>query len=142
MATKPKPGMLTGEELLAYEGLVAAYRNLHFKQEIVYSVRDRKRDRLIAYTPAITLRDAVFRIKASEQRRAVLRHERNVHAFADGFVVPTGQDGIEGWRTARYNVFKWDTFVDADTETPILRARYVHLGPSGMLYVPEENTHQ
>lgn len=135
MSTQLKPGMLTPEQLVGYEPKVAAYRNLHFRNSVVYSVRDRKRDRLISYVPTLTLRDVVFRIKESERRRAVLRHERNVHAFADGFIVDEPAD-LTGWREARYHPFKWETFVDTETEAPLLSCSRAHLGPEGLLYLP------
>lgn len=135
MGATARPDMLTPEQLAEYEPTVAAYRNLHFRTSVMYSVKDRKRNRLIAYTPTITLADVTFRIKDGERKRAVLRHERNVHAFADGHVTTTPAD-LTAFRPGRYHPFKWDTFVDTETEAPLLTARLVHLGPDGLLYLP------
>lgn len=138
MGATIKPGMLTPEQLDASGETVRAYRNLHFRTSVMYSVKRRRPERLIAYTPSLTLADVTFSIKDGERRRAVLNHERNVHAFADGTVVPDSQTVDGTWRLALYHPFKYETFVDLETERPLHRARYVHLGPAGLHYIPEE----
>lgn len=127
--------MLSTDQLLSITGTVAAYRNLNFRRATVYSLQDKRAKRVVGYTPTLTLRNVTFRIVESGRQRAVLEHQRNVHAFADGTVTTTPDD-LTGFRPGRYNPFKFDTFVDTDTETPILTARLVHLGPDGLLYLP------
>jgi hypothetical protein len=135
MSATPKPGMLTAAQLLAYTPEVMAYRNLHFKAEVVYSVKDRRANKLIAYTPSLLLVNVRFVVRDSERRRAVLRHERNVHAFAIGTI--TDQDDEDAlWLPGGYHPFKYTTFVDLTTEAPLLVASAVRLGPDGMHYQP------
>ena len=135
MPTTTKPGMLTPEQLAQHPGLVRAYRNLHFRTEVMYSVKTRRPEKLIAYTPGLFLADVTFSIKEGERRRAVLNHERNVHAFADGYVTD-GSTVNATWHLALYHPFKYETFVDVATEAPLYVASFVHLGPAGLHYVP------
>jgi hypothetical protein len=136
VSATPKPGMLTAEEVRSYAEPVMAYRNLHFRTEVVYSVKDRRKNRLIAYTADLTLVDVTFVIRDSERRRAVLHHQRNVHAFAVGTIVAADPTPDELWIPATYHPFKYETFVDSLTEQPIFSASAVHLGPAGMHYRP------
>lgn len=129
--------LLTPDELLAYADEVKAYRNLRFRRpKVVYSVKDRRRNRLIAYTGEILLTNVRFNIVESERKRAVLRHERNVHAYAIGTIVSEDPTPDEPWLPATYNPFKYETFVDVLTEAPIHEASAVLLDHNGMRYRP------
>lgn len=134
MAKTPKPGMLTESELTGYADVVWVAQNLHFLPEVMWSVYRLRPRKLIAYTPAIVLRDVRFVIKPGEQARARLTFQRNLHAFAEGTIVTEGPEGL--WQAGRYNVHKWDTFVDADTERPVLEAGWVRLDATGMHFLP------
>lgn len=135
MSKTPKPGMLTEAELRQFAEPVWAAQNLHFLPAVMWSVYRARPRKLIAYTAVLVLRDVRFVIKPGEQRRARFEHQRNLHAFAEGLVA--SERPPEGaWLTGRYNVHKWDTFVDADTERPITEARWVRLDRTGMHYLP------
>ena len=87
--------------------------------------------------------DVEFRVSKAGSKRAKREQQRNVHAYmvADNFV---GKRTLKSFRLDQkdlnrmvkvtYNPYKYDTFVNADTEEPITKADYA-IAHNGRVYV-------
>jgi hypothetical protein len=78
-------------------------------------------------------------VVGQKARERVLREKsKNVHAFVRGEVsavnddVPDVRDG--SWRVAKYNPYKYSTFVDSETEEPVTSASEAVLASSTSVY--------
>ena len=100
---------------------VRIYYNRHLK---CLSIQDAN-NTVIAYVDEIRLRNVRFNVRSGGLQRARESGVRNVHAYAEGVVVPWC------WRkprtNCRYNPFEFDSFVVRSTERPVDKAAYVHI---------------
>lgn len=88
----------------------------------------------------IRLSDVEFRVRESGRQRMLREQRRNVHAFVVGHLVEyvhpdetRNLDNITG-RGVFYNPYRFASFVDCETETPVLKADMVHFDESGVFY--------
>lgn len=105
------------------------------KTEVYYNLHKRClsvrfNGKVIAYTPAITLDDATFRVSEAGRQRVLKQKRKNVHAFISGKwngVLRTGITSIipENSVEVTYNPYKYSSFVLAKDGTPIKNARFV-----------------
>lgn len=100
--------------------IVEVYYNLHKK---CLSVRHK--GKVICHTPAITLRNAKFVVREGGRQRVLQEGKKNVHAFVKGELV--SYDSSEHARSATYNPFKFDSFVDRETSEPVYNAELVSI---------------
>lgn len=121
-------------------GLVFVYRNLH-KTSLsggpVYSLRDVASGLVAVHVPMVWLADVSFVVSAAGRDRVRAEGRKNVHAGVRGVVVapPVGLVGL--LRSARYNPYVTDCFVDRETGEPLVRAAFAFVGPAGVGYVAE-----
>jgi len=98
---------------------VEVYWNLHKK---VFSVRARsgeQRGRVIAHVTDFALRDVTFTVNPSGRARVLAEGRKNVHAFVRGeWAGPTEVKMSK----VTYNPYRFETFVRASDETPVLSA--------------------
>lgn len=107
---------------------VKAYRNLKFKNEVIYSLMGSD-GRVKGYQPVVLLKDGVFTVRESGRLRVIREKQKNVHAFAEGHLVKTAP--TRGWVAIRYNPYLFSTFVRADNEEPVASAAYIRLDANG-----------
>ena len=88
----------------------------------------------------VRLGGAEFKVRESGRQRMLASKRRNVHAYVIGALldhVHPAEDksmlAIDG-RTAYYNPFQYDSFVDRETETPLQKANIVQLDEAGVTY--------
>lgn len=88
----------------------------------------------------VRLVDVTFTVREKGRQRMIREQRRNVHAYAVGrlldFVHPDESrqlDGVEG-RGVIYNPYRFDSFVDSETQTPVVHARIAQLDESGVVY--------
>lgn len=112
---------------------VFVYRNLH---KNVYSVRDTKTGRVVLHTKNITLSYATFVVGEKGRQRVIQEGRKNVHAGVRGQPTVTLKSLVKFHSRLRatYNPYKYETFVDVDTEEPVVIATLVHLGDEGVRY--------
>ena len=88
----------------------------------------------------IRLEGAEFLVRESGRQRMLATHKRNVHAYIVGRLVAfTRPDeaadlGELGGRSACYNPYRYDAFVDLETERPLSAAACVQLDENGVSY--------
>jgi hypothetical protein len=96
--------------------------------------------RVKASASQIWLKDAEFLVRESGRQRMLRENRKNIHAYVVGqlldFVHP--EDGkimerLEG-RNATYNPYRFSSFVDKETELPVMSASMVQLDERGVTY--------
>ncbi len=103
------------------------YYNLHLK---TYSIlgwdADKNGWRLKAYADNLVLTDVEFRVSEKGRQRVIKEKRKNVHAFAIAKVVqPISFDRVpdlivnKGYRSATYNPYLYDSFVDVKTKVRV-----------------------
>jgi hypothetical protein len=138
------------------------YRNLHFRDETVYSVR---KDGLVEghammiIMDGSTKRPITFAVGPKGNQRVRDEQRKNVHAVIRGYIVNAVwhdednvshaldacsyhkdihmqyRDGYE-WKKVTYNPYKYKTFVTVEDGQPILTARKVIIGKEVWAQVP------
>lgn len=119
------------------------YRNLH-KPGYTYSIKALEgpnKGRIIAYGSQLCILDPVFKVSKKGRQRVLATKRKNVHAGIVGKVLtinnpeirlPNGIQHSPNMFHVRgtqitYNPYKYDTFVERQTEKPIHRASVVQL---------------
>ena len=118
---------------------VFCYMNLHRSKpgKPVYSVMDAKTRRVIAWEEEISLTDVQFKVSEAGRQRVLREKRKNVHAVVRGTLVPSHlfAEPAEDMRAATYNPYKYDSFVDRETEEKLERATLARLSNIGLEYV-------
>lgn len=109
---------------------VEAYRNL---TNGTFSIRDSKTKLVQCYCESVALTEVELKVSQKSRERAVRDGQRNVHAFVKGRFLKYHVN-TQGMKEATYNPFKYETFVDKETEEPIHTARLVVLKDKKMYY--------
>ena len=92
---------------------VFVYKNLH---KDCWSV---KQDGLVkAHTTEINLWDCAFQVNARGRQKVLDEQRKNVHAGINGYIDEFDLD-LPNPIQVTYNPYKYDSFVDKDTESPI-----------------------
>jgi hypothetical protein len=100
---------------------VRVYLNLNMMGR--FSIQDQKTGLVVGYADSVLLKDVQFQIRKSGQDRARKERRRNVHALAVGIYMSADVLKPESLkRIGYYNPFLVDTFVDEDTQEPLLQA--------------------
>jgi hypothetical protein len=123
------------ETLPACTRRVFVYRNLNASKKhnrVIYSVRDIQTGRVVGHAENVWLADVVFKVGEAGRDRVRREKSKNVHAGITGIPVPSVNSAT--WRSATYNPYRYDTFVDRETGSPLLNADNVHLSPTGVYY--------
>lgn len=98
---------------------VEVYWNLH---QNLYSVRARigkKRGCVIAHVRDFTLTNVTFSVSQAGRARVLAEGRKNVHAFVRGEWA--GPTEVKMWKVT-YNPYKYEMFVRASDESPVLSA--------------------
>jgi hypothetical protein len=96
--------------------------------------------RVKASAKQIWLKDAEFLVRESGRQRMLRENRKNIHAYVVGelldFVHPDDgkiMERLEG-RNATYNPYRFSSFVDKETELPVMSASMVQLDERGVTY--------
>lgn len=125
------------------------YRNLSYSGH-AYSIRAMEgphKGRVIAHADQLRIDNATFVVLKAGQARARVQKQKNVHAGIVGDVSQAHilctrlphQIGSKakkppiGGFCITYNPWKWDTFVNRDTEDPVHECRYVTIDGKDVL---------
>lgn len=105
-----------------HEGqLVRVYRNLHKKDETVYSVMDKKTRRVLGHTSKVVLNNCSFDVSQAGRERVLREQKKNVHAYITGNY-ETYDDESDDFATGHfveYNPYRNKTFQHRWSAEPI-----------------------
>jgi len=112
---------------------VFVYKNLH---KDCWSV---KQDGLVkAHTTSLAMHSCTFKVSEAGRKRVLNEQRKNVHAGIQGYIEEQVGNWIDSHPTARpvtYNPYKYENFVDKDTEQMVDYAIAVRLEPKQVLAV-------
>lgn len=92
----------------------------------------------------VRLCDVEFRVRESGRQRMLREKRKNVHAFAVGrlvdYVHPSDERELERMpgRGAFYDPYRFPSFVDRETNAPVLRVSAAHFDEDGVVYSLDE----
>lgn len=103
---------------------VKVYYNLH---KHLFSIKDYKSGLVLGYAETVELTDATFKVSEVGRKRVLREKKKNVHAYVVGSLKSAGNDPAAGkdHRLATYNPYKYNSFVDKETEKPLKEAKEV-----------------
>lgn len=101
------------------------YWNLH---KHVYSCKNTRTGRVEAHARQVVIRDAEFVVSEAGRVRVLRERSKNVHAGVRGTCeLPTEELSLRGWTKVTYNPYKYDSFVRASDEAPVIGADEVRM---------------
>jgi hypothetical protein len=110
---------------------VFVYKNLH---KDCWSI---KQDGLVkAHTHDLDLWDCSFQVNAKGRAKVLEEKRKNVHAGVKGYIDCLGQGEYSSWAhhcEVTYNPYKYDSFVDKDSEEPVYFSSYAKLSRKQVL---------
>lgn len=113
--------------------LVFVYRNLHYRDKVMYSVRNESTKRVSYHSPIVYMKDVEFKVSKAGRHRVLKEKRKNVHAGVKGYLLPLD---IEMWCEepvqVRYNPYLTDSFVRCDNGAPVYRAEKVLINENGV----------
>lgn len=93
---------------------------------------------------AVRLTDVEFRVGEKGRQRMLRERRKNIHAFAVGrlvdFVHPDDERNIERLegRGLFYDPYRFDSFVDTETNRPVRTVSAAHFDQEGVVYALDE----
>lgn len=115
---------------------VEVYKNLH---NGLMSVRECG-GRVLTHEHAVYLAAPRFVVQPAGRQKVLREQRKNVHAFVRGQCLGfsqgnlVGYEGYEDWKQATYNPYKFDSFVDRDTQKPLDYAVAAVVTTTGVYY--------
>ncbi len=108
---------------------VFVYKNLH---KDCWSV---KQDGLVkAHATEIDLWDCAFQVNAKGRQKVLEEQRKNVHAGIIGYIDCLGQSDFSVVdQPVTYNPYKYESFVNKETEEPVFHASYAKLSAKRVL---------
>jgi hypothetical protein len=107
---------------------VQVYRNLKFRDRIVYSIRDTKTGLVLGHASNLLLSGCKFNVNQRGRERVLKERKKNVHAYVEGHfgIIHAGDDRIfsEGTKI-QYNPYTNSYFEMVDCGEPIVEANIV-----------------
>lgn len=109
---------------------VFVYYNLHKKCWSIKALEGPNKGLVVAHATTVILNDCQFKVSEAGRQRVLRERRKNVHAGIVGVLECYDQDETVCFNTAismpvKYNPYKYETFVNAITNQPILKARRV-----------------
>jgi hypothetical protein len=101
---------------------VFVYFNLHKKVFSVKALEGDKKGLVIAHREYVMLENVTFKVSEAGRLRVIAEKRKNVHAGAVG----EWRDDVailKGDVSVTYNPYKYSSFVNKDTEQPVINAR-------------------
>lgn len=118
--------------MLSIGDKVEVYWNLHKK---CYSVRHD--GRVVMHTNKLALRDVRFSVQPAGRQKVIANKQKNVHAFVRGLYAGKNFAEFSDCGTlATYNPYKYDSFVDVETQKPIYNCEKAFLTMKFGLSIP------
>jgi hypothetical protein len=109
---------------------VEIYRNLHKRCWSVRACEGPDKGRVIEHADQVAVTNPRFVVQPAGRRKVLETGSKNVHAFVRGTYGGTATGGTQ---QARYNPFKYETFVDSD-EQPLYTAAQAFCTDDGKVW--------
>jgi len=109
------------ERSVDFNKSVTVYRCLN-RRGNVYSIK--QGSLVVAHTTNLTLRDITFHVDESGRQRCIKKKQRNVHAWAIGYINDTF---IKCYREIFYNPYKNESFVLKNEKSHIDKAKLLSI---------------
>jgi len=110
---------------------VFVYRNLHFRNQVMWSLREVKSRKVIAREPVVVLEDCSFKVSEKGRQRVLREKRKNVHAGVQGTLIERTRVGGKLVQIT-YDPYKYSSFVRVDTLEPVIEAKKVILRSDGV----------
>lgn len=107
--------------------VVEVYRNLH---NGLISIRDAKSKHVLGHCSAIALEDVTFKVSQSGRERVLREKRKNVHAVVKGRYMRLLKP-FNNIQLAKYNPYKYETFVNEKTGQPVYESKMVQVHATG-----------
>lgn len=115
---------------------IEAYRNLHKGMWSVKSRQQPNYGRVVGWVPSILIENAYCYVNEKGRQRVIREGRKNVHAVVRGDWSQTLLPDAD-WQPLTYNPYRFETFVDRNTEAPVWFVPYVMLDEHGKAwYLP------
>lgn len=130
--TKPQDPRYT----IDYTKKVFVYRNLH---KGCWSVKQGGLVKAHSTDEPILLYDTELKVNRKGREKVLREKRKNVHAGIRGYLKPlskmweTWTDGYVDFQKVTYNPYKYESFVDSDTEKPVYFSPFVRMEPLQVL---------
>lgn len=114
---------------------VEVYRNLKFKDSIVYSVRDAKTGLVLGHATHLLLGSCEFVVSEVGRQRVLRERKKNVHAWIEGSfgIIHAGDDEIfSDVEKVNYNPYTNTLFELVDCGEPVTGASLVYINEDGV----------
>ena len=108
---------------------VKVYRNLTYK---CWTICDAQDGKLYCHADSVDLRDCKFRVQPAGRERVLREKRKNVHAGIKGYIDDTNCPLRVGTEVT-YNPYKYDSFVDKNTEEPVFYSGFAKLSHKQVL---------
>lgn len=118
---------------------VMVYYNLH---KHTFSIKNK--EKVILHADSVTLTDVEFRVRQGGRENVLRDKSKNVHAFVIGTLADYSKfpssdiPESTGGDLVTYNPYKYDSFVYKDDESPIYKAKEVHMVNPKKIFVVEK----
>jgi len=125
---KTRMGLITEDENKLLGLRVMVYYNLHKK---TFSVQ--YKGKIVLYADYVKLGNVEFRVREGGKEKVRQEKRKNVHAFVIGDLMDYCQYPCENMppetndKIITYNPYKYDSFVDKETEEPVYKAREIDM---------------
>jgi hypothetical protein len=120
---------IKGREL--HEGQwIEVYYNLH---KHCYSIRDKRTGLVVAHADVVAVKNPHFKVSQAGRRRVLAEKRKNVHAVIEGQYMAQ-LPNMEEMKTAYYNPYTCETFIDKETGKPLQYAKYAICKDKQALY--------
>lgn len=107
---------------------VFVYFNLHKKVWSVKALEGPNKGRVIHHSTMVVLRDCQYKVSEAGRQRVLRERRKNVHAGVVGTLIAvSGERAYFPYTRSvpvTYNPYKYETFVHASTEKPILKSEH------------------
>lgn len=117
-----------GRQIPVHGELVQVYRNLKFKDRVVYSIRDAKTRLVLGHASNLLLSGCKFVVNQKGRERVIREKKKNVHAWVEGHfgIIHAGDDKIFSEGTEiYYNPYTNTHFEMLECGEPIVGANIV-----------------
>ena len=115
---------------------VEVYRNLKFKDRVVYSIRDVKSGLVLGHASTLLLSRCKFVVNQKGRERVLRERKKNVHAWIEGSfgIVHAGDDRIFSKGTeVQYNPYLNSHFEMSECGEPVVEANIVWIDESSVI---------
>ena len=111
---------------------VMVYRNLQFRDSVMWSGRSLKLGHVMFHLPQVALQNCVFKVSEKGRQRVLEEKQKNVHAGIVGVMTEADLKDPAEWTKICYDPYKYSNFVRCDNLEPVYKAQTVVINQDGV----------